>query len=500
MGKGVIISGGEDGQYQVQLKLNKGRIEALIVALTKQIAIFETKIEAMEDGPAKEVAILIKTAMEKRKEFLEGADVPNDPIISAWCADLTEDLAGDVGTIEIPGERKAVNIQPGYNGNATFNQPRDGQLEPAIAGTPAGVFYNLAMLPGWQKWRPSYRFGTITSINGDTCTVSLESAHSSQQNLDVNQSSALYNVPIEYMTCNGAAFSEGDGVIIEFEDRDWNKPKVIGFDAEPKPCSKKCSLMEDTDLGPELAGSLISTVTNCPDKEGVEMDIDAEWLGSILSLDGSINAQCVWPELFYLPLTIHAWAQVQLSLPAESFTPGWYHIEYEYNVPIPALNTESDITLSTLGGYNTFSTHILCGLESADVAGDEQPPLKLRNYGNGSLWEWVESPGGEAVFNGYLNITCGAAFSGNYTACVELTSPEDIITFRIKALCHAHRLHSAYGFNFSFSFNDVKLSLTSLSVKKINLDVENDGPWVSHDCDESLLVNPPISPAMIAVF
>jgi hypothetical protein len=203
----------------------------------------ESKIETMEEGVEKEIAVLKKVALEKRKAYLQGVDVPDGPVVAAWCADLTEDLSGEVGTIEIPGERESVNIQPGYDGNAAYNAARDGQLQPAIAGTPESAFYNLALLPGWQKWKPTYRFGTVTAIDGDICDVSLEAATSSQQNMNINQSVTLSNVPIEYMTCNGAAFSEGDGVIVEFEGQDWNSPKVIGFKDNPKPCGWQFSLM-----------------------------------------------------------------------------------------------------------------------------------------------------------------------------------------------------------------------------------------------------------------
>ncbi|MFB9353148.1 hypothetical protein ACFFUA_38130, partial [Streptomyces heliomycini] len=95
--------------------------------------------------------------------------------VDAWCADLTEDLAGDVGTAEVPGEAKQVLVHPGHDGAATYDQARDGALQPALSSTPAGVFYNLAMLPGWQKWRPTYRIATITSISAiaDTCAIDL---------------------------------------------------------------------------------------------------------------------------------------------------------------------------------------------------------------------------------------------------------------------------------------------------------------------------------------
>ena len=47
----------------------------------------------------------------------------------AWCADLTEELSGDVGIIEIAGDiDKGVNVQPGYEGNAVYNAARDGAM------------------------------------------------------------------------------------------------------------------------------------------------------------------------------------------------------------------------------------------------------------------------------------------------------------------------------------------------------------------------------------
>jgi predicted transglutaminase-like cysteine proteinase len=45
-----------------------------------------------------------------------------------------------------------------------------------------------------------------------------------------------YTVPIEYMDCGGSVFAVGDNVVVEFTDRDWYDPKVIGFLTNPKEC------------------------------------------------------------------------------------------------------------------------------------------------------------------------------------------------------------------------------------------------------------------------
>lgn len=281
MGKGTIISHTGDGQYQVSVIYNTDRaqaekaanltkiadietqieeketeqeeVEAEITALVSEIKIENTKpepnqaiIENLEKDLAEKrieketivasinVLKLQKLSLEKRNETLDA--IPETETITAWCADLTEDLTGEVGLIEVPGESTAFNIQPGYEGNAAYNAARDGQLTPTLAMTPAAAFYNLAMLPGWQKWKPTYRYGTITSIDGDLADVSLDAATSTQQSLGVNQASTLTGVPIEYMSCNGAAFEVGDEVLVKFTGQDWGNPLVVGFKDNPEPC------------------------------------------------------------------------------------------------------------------------------------------------------------------------------------------------------------------------------------------------------------------------
>ena len=223
MGKGTIQGGGTGGQYSLEVELDTTRIQAEIARLVGRIAQVESMMAGMEDGKRKSYYRILLTSLQKKKSYLENHK-PENPVLSAWCADLSEDLTGTVGTIEVPGERGTVLIQPGHNGNAAYSSGRDGILAPSVSLSPAANFYNLAMKPGWQKWMPTYRFGTITSIEDDTCSVSLEGASNSDTGLGVNQSGSLSGVPISYMECNGAAFEEGDEVVVELQGQDWSNP------------------------------------------------------------------------------------------------------------------------------------------------------------------------------------------------------------------------------------------------------------------------------------
>lgn len=136
------------------------------------------------------IAKIRHTQTGKEKEYLLN-NFPDDPVKVAWCADHTEELSGQIGTIEVPGEIGEVLIRPGFDGDAAFNATRDGQIQPSIAGTPAQVWFNLAVFPGWQKWLPTFRFGTIVAdsldFDNNTCSVCLDPSYSSAQNLDINQ-------------------------------------------------------------------------------------------------------------------------------------------------------------------------------------------------------------------------------------------------------------------------------------------------------------------------
>ena len=54
--------------------------------------------------------------------------------------------------------------------------------------TAAQAFWNAAVLPGWQRWMPTYRIGTISDIDydADTASVELDDATSTAQDLPIN--------------------------------------------------------------------------------------------------------------------------------------------------------------------------------------------------------------------------------------------------------------------------------------------------------------------------
>lgn len=293
MGKASIIGGGTDGLYTIRLQYDNSRIEARLSVISNELtALIDEKLPAalqkqFESEQAMYAALdalnqyitQIKTGVIEIDPIIAGqksADAlkarteyeldkrtydqlflrynslikeqnrlqiksQNTEDISAWCADLTEDLTGDIGTIEIALEKedRSIIVLPGHvnagSHQALYNQTRDGILTNFFNQSAHQLYTNRAYLPALAKWKPRYRTGSITSKSGDICNVALNPILSSQQNIDVNQSEILNNVPIVYMTCNGGAFEIGDGVLVAFNN-DWNTPTVIGFSSNPKPC------------------------------------------------------------------------------------------------------------------------------------------------------------------------------------------------------------------------------------------------------------------------
>lgn len=233
-----------------------------------------------------------EAALDKLKKFK--FDIPTQ----AWCADYTLDLAkGDiVATIELPHEREIVQsektrikslgysveqilrddskfpaiIRPAFVDRAKFDKSH-GMITPAKFMPIDQFKFNWLSLAAISKWKPKYRRGYIRAMSADKtkCDVQLEKHYSSQPDkwryikaIDVTQvkENVYYdgdkygwhiNCPIKYMSCDGAVFSVGDHVIIEYENQDRRKPKVIGFVSEPKPCIQYeffCSDRVDNDF------------------------------------------------------------------------------------------------------------------------------------------------------------------------------------------------------------------------------------------------------------
>lgn len=203
---------------------------AEITARQSELASMQASIARLR----RQVAELTAEDLANRKRQNQLQQIPEGRELDVWCADYTLDLTGDVGLVDVNDEGgQGVVIQPGYESEAVYDQGRDGALFPNLAQGGAQIYLNAAILPGVQRWMPRYRIGTISNIESDTCTVELDEAISSVQGLPINQDSVLEDVPIKYMDCNGAAFEDGERVLVRFTK---NGPLVVGFAEHPKDC------------------------------------------------------------------------------------------------------------------------------------------------------------------------------------------------------------------------------------------------------------------------
>lgn len=290
MGRGTILSGGEDGLYSVSLDYGKAQRDAWVAAIDGWIERMNIEIAAAEagilaaeartaaadaalqeligqlGGPPEDIprvmalidfatqnyaraqaaedavriprdkSILERKALVAKKGMVQSALIEETK--QAWCVDLTEDATGVVATIEIPGEDQAILIAPGGRAPAAG----DGQLMARELMTSEQVFLNAALLPGWQKYKPTYRKGTITFVDAglNLANVDLDSATSSANTLPINRSPTLTGIPVDYMECSAGAFEVGDRVVVAFTGQNWEFPRVIGFIDHPKPCTWMC--------------------------------------------------------------------------------------------------------------------------------------------------------------------------------------------------------------------------------------------------------------------
>jgi hypothetical protein len=293
MGYAVITGGGTDGRYDIELDFGESTrvallntANAVLVALDAKIVAAQEKVttaKGLEAAQQAKVDAAYLDLQAKMNNLAPGSPVPDTAAYTAelkalrqlefktkpfstileslkrskaelqrkisdfiqlqttrqaeaWCADLTENAPQGmaIATLEIPGEDNLILLAPG----GRFWQPSDGVLRARELMSPEQAYFNASILPGWQKFKPTYRWGTITAINRDTqrATVNLPGTTSSAQRLNVDQEAVLQNVPFQYMTCGHAAFENGDNVVVEFTGQDWAAQKIIGFLDNPKAC------------------------------------------------------------------------------------------------------------------------------------------------------------------------------------------------------------------------------------------------------------------------
>lgn len=171
-----------------------------------------------------------------RRKLTALTNLPTKVQRQAWCVDFTEDIPALAysATCDIPGDPNLVLLAPG--GRAW--QASDGEFRARELLSPAQAFVNTAIYPGWQKWKPTYRWGTITAVDYDAnrVSVALFDQKSDAQRLPVNQAATLSNVVVNYMDCDALAFKVNDRVLIQFQGQNWQNPRVIGFLDNPQPC------------------------------------------------------------------------------------------------------------------------------------------------------------------------------------------------------------------------------------------------------------------------
>jgi hypothetical protein len=216
---------------------------------------------------------------------------------NAWCVDLTEDAepGAIVGTVDIPGESNLLLIAPGCRPFVAT----DGALFAREVLSPAQCFFNAAILPGWQKFQPTYRWGTLTAVDKaeDTGDVTLEPAFSSAQRssiggLNVNQTSALTAVPIVYGSCNSSPFVVGDEVVVQFIGQDWTNPRIIGFLDNPRSCNWPC--IGEGEIDGVVFGGLLAFESFIPALFDTLVDNDS--LDVRASLNGGAWTPIPWTE------------------------------------------------------------------------------------------------------------------------------------------------------------------------------------------------------------
>lgn len=226
MAMATIIEDLTGGKYSIQRNwAGREAIDAKIVAYNSEITRLQSQYDEMpettEDEIFKKRVVQLQIEGLKKTVIYFTDKFPDDETVEAWCADFTEGLSGQVGTIDIAGEKtEDVNIRPARINSSVYSAARDGELYPGIALGPWTSLLNEMIYPGWQKFKPLHRYGVI--INGtidhetNTCVVAIRPTYS-LMNYNVNVA-ATGTGDKEPAAGRGARYSKTKNYNVNFGD------------------------------------------------------------------------------------------------------------------------------------------------------------------------------------------------------------------------------------------------------------------------------------------
>ncbi|MCW7755450.1 transglutaminase-like cysteine peptidase, partial [Desulfobotulus sp. H1] len=174
-------------------------------------------------------ARLVSLQMELGR--MTAASVTKDERI-LWCADYSDELEGRVGLAAIAGNPATVLIAPGGKDTDTH------LLMTSTMPRHMAAWHQITE-PAMEKWRPTFRTGTITDLDRETglARIAVDDARSRlRPDISQNTEDVLEAVPVSYMACDHRVFREGDRVLIRWVEK---RPVVVGFVENPRPCGER---------------------------------------------------------------------------------------------------------------------------------------------------------------------------------------------------------------------------------------------------------------------
>lgn len=211
------------------------------------------ELELVEDKIA-ELKLNIKEAERERSSFAfepkqDFREIRSVEPLDAIDQSKVWQVGDEVEVICLDAERDDVYIKHedermGYP--RRYDSEVHGHYVSPLVQTAYQAYFNAALLPGVQKFKPTYRRAFIYEIDSanNTAIVGLVASRSKAQGLSILPTAERIEAQIFYAPCDASAFKVGDYVIVQFLGQDVNRPAVIGFSENPRACAP-CKLYGD---------------------------------------------------------------------------------------------------------------------------------------------------------------------------------------------------------------------------------------------------------------